>query len=282
MTILLDWNTPSPTPSTFFTNAGVLQAVGGGTIGASSPSGVGTSIMAVTDPLTGSGLVAKMYMTDADPLTAGGQRCEIADSGFDELGSECWYAFSFYLPPDFAPTTPMVVFQMHQQPDTTPADNASRPEVIIGYTDGTTLTIENGYDATATTTTGPNTWTRRTITKAPIIAGTWTDVVMHALWSGTAGTGKLDFWINRRKIFRESNQINALNDVPGRGGHGPYFKQGVYDYYHAGNFGAVTVYHKPLIKGDSAYTTFDQFMTACGTPERFELESVCIPRTALS
>lgn len=282
MTILLDWNKPSPTPSTFFTNAGVLQAVGGGTIGASSSSGVGTSIMAVTDPLTGSGLVAKMYMTDADPLTAGGQRCEIADSGFDELGSERWYAFSFYLPPEFLPATPMVIFQMHQQPDTAPADNADRPEVILGYTDGVNLFIENGYDAVATTTAGPNTWTRRAIAKVPISYGKWIDVVMHAVWSGTDGSGELDFWINRRKIFFEKNHINAMNDAPGRGGHGPYFKQGVYDYYHDGNFGSVAVYHKPLIKGDAEYATYDQFMAACGTPERFELEYVCIPRTALS
>ena len=109
---------------------------------------------------------------------------------------------------------------------------------------------------------------REALWKMPLVTGRWINWVLRADWNYTTG-GALRIWRDRRMVYNESGFRNCYNDVLGL-----YPKLGV--YVPLGLSAATpsrTVYHKGVVTGDNAYSTFDAFMAAAGSTDT-ELESV--------
>lgn len=159
-----------------------------------------------------------------------------------------------------------VIWQLHEKSDTTPADTAIEPPIWMIDDGFGNWSLRNHY-ATATQTT-INNCTRRELIRIPRRLNVWEEFTIYIKESWTAG--EITIWHNNNRIFEEINQPNCFNNDPSRGGSFNFIEYGVYGA-KAGQVKKRTIYHKGTQIGDEAYTTYDQFMIACGSTNREEL-----------
>ncbi len=230
-----------------------------------------TRITLTPDP-AGSGVqVGKFTLLDSDAA----HRAEVFPSPnvTRDFGTVYWYAWEYYLPADFKMSLPgetaTVLCQVH---DVDVAAIPRHPSFAVDTKAGIVY-VRNANDTFDTSSD-------RVLAQWPIVLGSWEQLVLKVSWSFTPGAGELTVWRNRRKVFWETAHLNTWTESPSAN-NAPYFKEGTY-IPQPYTYGSQTTYHKGVVVGDSAYSTFDQFMTACGTPDRYELEPIVIRSTALS
>ena len=257
-------------------NGTILRTASGGN--AVTNAGIPGYIDLVADPAGTGETVMRSRTTRSDANTYGAPRTEIGlNTDALPFPTERWYSWSIFLPEDWEiNTTEETIWQVHNYPDTSPAEaSVAIPPTMGMYTttDGR-LRVENVYDANATTTSGSP--TVRNLFYTSLDRGQWTDWVLHAVWSATAGTGTLRFFKNRRLIFSETNHINTYNDATARGGLGPYMRMGTY-YWSAQAGGTIEeriAYYKGFRVGDDT----SSFAEVTGTTQ---LETVSAVNAAL-
>jgi hypothetical protein len=255
MTIVADYRL---TVNGDFSAYNQLQCNGSTPAGTSVPQGVAGFIEKSNySPDGGPAVPIKFQLRNSDPTTAQGIRSEyIAQT--DAIGSERWYYWRTYIPAgSWKDSEQMTIMQIHDTPD---GGDAGKEPTIRMYTDGKFIVVRNCYDPNATTTS--NSATARDLCKIPFAYNTWIDLVLHAVWSATAGSGTTEVYANRRLVFKETSHINCANDTVGG-----YFKAGIYDYSHVSNFAPKLCYGQGVVIGDSAYATFAAFMAAIGVSD---------------
>lgn len=229
-----------------------------------------TRITLVPDP-AGSGVqVGKFTLLDSDAA----HRAEVFPSPnvTRDFGTGYWYSWEYFLPSDFkfggSGETSTVLCQVH---DVDVAATPRHPAFAVDTKAGV-IYARNANDTFDNTSD-------RILAQWPIVLGSWEHIVLNVSWSFTPGVGYMTVWRNRRKVFWETAHINTWTESPSAN-NAPYFKEGTY-IPQPYSYGSQTTYHKGIVVGDSSYATFDQFMSACGTPDRFELEPICISRASL-
>lgn len=178
---------------------------------------------------------ARIELRKSDPLVAGNHRSEIKrgtgvangsvplPQGYSlpigHLGSEVWWGWSVYIPPDwefepeYAPETIMQV-----------AQGGRSPVFSLGIDGGNFYTETRfGYGAQ-----GAASITTLVTSSTPITRGVWTDWVVHAKWSG-GSDGVLQIWKNGIQIVNRTGPT-AYSDWPPN----PYPKWGIYKWSWSG------------------------------------------------
>jgi len=243
-----------------------LQANGVDTTGFASPTGVSGRLELMLDPYGSGDQVCRHTLYDTDAEAAAGQRSEYYYQPAGALPKTLWYWFAIFIPADWDSSKRMVIMQQHDTPDG--GDSTTRTPTMIGYLDTNRLIyLPNSYDPNAVSTPHPN-FNRLCLATDPAF-GRWQEWVMKVGWSCVPGAGTLDMWIDRRKVYVETAQINTYNDTAL-----PHVKQGVYDYYHVSGFGTRRMYSKGVLVSDTAHASFNAFMTEAGWPSKTELEMV--------
>ena len=243
----------------------LFQTLGSlGNDGANYVSGYsGNTPQAIQDPTgAGYGLVGRFFMNTGD------HRCE-NDGSVDRdptFGIEYWTRWMIYIPSDWTQVPEKLTFlQIHEQPDTTPADYVGQAQIIGGIRKDRIYIRNNFYEGD----TVPNlsSITSRLLVDAPLsdYLGKWLEVVMRAKWSYTQN-GLLEFYFNGVPVFRESERSNAFNNSTLRGGGDSYHKLGLYD--DEGNTTANNyVLHRGMQRG-IGYASYDEFVADCGSATR--------------
>lgn len=219
----------------------------------------------VADPTGAAGNVLRAHMAQGDTLAGGSYRSEVSTYSIRAaIGSRAWYWFETYIPEDWIPDSKLAtIWQVHDIADG--GDNSARKPPFECLIDGSELEFAS---AAATGDADDTPVYRDALWKMPLVTGRWIQWVLRADWNYTTG-GALRIWRDRRMVYNESGFRNCYNDVLGL-----YPKLGV--YVPLGLSAATpsrTVYHKGVVTGDNAYSTFDAFMAAAGSTDT-ELESV--------
>ena len=249
-----------------------------GSLSISPVQEIGNNVVLVTNPTNSSETVVKLafdwdndthYIADGSvrsmllPITPTAAD-PIVDWGGGSTTARRWYRFSF-LTTGWDRETRVrdasqfcVIWQLHDQADT--GDNYVEPPLWVvdsgtGYWD-----LYNTYDANAVTNT--STRTHRLLCRIRQTAYKWEEFVIYMKPSWTSGD--LTVWYDQRKIFSETGIPNCFNHLPARGGSYNYTEYGVYGG-KTDQLLSRTIYHKGSQIGDEAYTTFNQFMSACGS-----------------
>ena len=220
-------------------------------------SGVAGTFDFVPDPIAGSARnCLKMTIANADAPTYGGIRAEIipyinrAATVKIETPRDVWIAFEVMIPRSLAAwqdtaTNPMVFFQLHDWPD---AGDVVRSPTLHAYLDQGTprrVVVSNTYDAANPSTS--TSYTEETVASFATPFGQWTSFVVHINQQHDS-TGRLEVWMNGRKIVDKTGLTAANDAVLG------HIKGGAYDYDHVGTLGTRTIYHSGFVVGDSAET----------------------------
>lgn len=224
------------------------------------------------------GTALLMSVLPEDAVTAFGHRTEllpatttggttvdyvgIADWGGAYSTKERWYRVQFKIPKfdtSFLAdvNTWLVVTQLHQSPDTNPADvNASPPISIHVTKDG----IEIKNIATAATISTSNNTTTRILYKDTLTFDTWYDFTINVKWSWTS-LGKITIWKNRKKVYEDIGAMNSPNNDVSRGSIGTYAKFGIYTKYPMTDYTkqVLKIYHRGIIVGDETTQFKDMF-----------------------
>lgn len=243
-----------------------LQANGVDSTGNSLPAGVSGRLEIVTDPARSGERVVKHTLYPTDIETATGLRSEYYYQPAGSLPKTLWYWFALYMPDTWDTDKRFVVWQLHDTPDG--GDSSTRTPTMVGYLDADRkIYVPNSYDTVASSPAHPN-YDRTPLVVKPTF-GRWQEWVVKVNWSAVAGAGSFDVWVDRRKVYWESSQINTYNDAAL-----PHVKQGPYDYYHLGDFGVREMYSKGVLVSDTAHANFTAFMAEAGWSSKTELEQV--------
>lgn len=250
-----------------------------GVLGVSPVVQVPGNLDLVADPLGSGGTVARMAFVRNDPQFVDASLRHmllpitptaadpITDWGGGSATSRRWYRFAFMHAPwveevqTLTSSTLLVVFQIHDQADT--GDTYVEPPLWLKDDGFGGWELWNYSDPNAVTSIG--TRAARLLCRIKKRPWTWFEFVVYAKWSWTSGD--LRVWLNGNRIFQETGIANCFNHLPARGGS--------YNYLEYGAYGGKTtqkrdreVWHKGVQIGDEAYSTFDDFMIACGSPIR--------------
>lgn len=154
--------------------------------------------------------------------------------------------------------------QLHQVPDTSPADTAGlNPTLSLQLRKNTDRypigrwrwAIVRNTDPTATVTAYNEALHANEVCSWPFVAGQWEDVhIVCAPWSYSSA-GNMTVYRNRRPVFVEAGAGNCPNNAPSRGGGGMYCKMGLYTYFDHD----FEVYHRGIIIGDHESTFADMY-----------------------
>ena len=242
----------------------------------STNTGSGITQEAITDPTgSGYGTVGKFG------LSVGDKRCELSGHVDRDptFGTDYWTWISVYVPATWQVADDKILwFQIHEQPDTSPADYVGEAQ-LIATIEGRRVRIENNFDVDAQTVAFADI-TSRVLCDWPLddFLGRWTDIVIRVTWSVTSG-GALRIWRNRRQVFQDAATNNAYNNAAARGGDDPFHKLGIYRTDSGNATVANYLLHRGLKRG-TGYSTFDTFMAACGSSDT-ELEGFVTSRVSL-
>lgn len=212
-------------------------------------TGGGAAITVVTDPITGSGSVAKCA------LGVGDTRAELScQSNRDPLGAQLWYTWECLIPADYVQNSEqMVIMQVHEEPDTSPADYSGFPQ-FAQFIQNDRVYFRNSYDANTQSTSG--TLQTRGLCSVPLadVIGRWVRWTVNVRWDWDTD-GYLHIYLDRRRIFTEPAKANAIKHASARGGNDPYMKMKI-GYYGVGGAATVAnhVFHRGLKRGDSSET----------------------------
>lgn len=153
------------------------------------------------------------------------------------------------------------IWQLHDQKDNSP-DVYVEPPLWLIDNGQNAWELWNTYDPNQNTSDG--TKTRRLITSFPRILGQWEDIVIWMKPSWTSGALKV--WRNGTLIFTETGVPNCFNHQIANGGS--------YNFIEYGAYGGKSIqtrdreiYHRGCQVGDESYSTFNAFMTACGSTQ---------------
>lgn len=218
-------------------------------------------------------------------LSAGDKRCELSGHVDRDpaIGTDYWTWTEFYIPPDWvSPSMEIIVYQVHEQSDTAPADVVGRAQLIVGVS-GNRVRIQNAYHA-ATQTVALSQITNRVLCDWPLAdsLGRWTSIVTRTRW-GTNNDGSIEVYRNRRRIFAETGRSNAYNNAVARGGNEQgYHKIGVYNDTSAVLDRPLHVLQRGIRRGlTSEFPTYNAFMAGCGSALT-ELEPQVFSRGAMA
>lgn len=158
------------------------------------------------------------------PHALGSFRSEIARPPVP-MGSEYWYGFSIYLPPDWQ-VDPQgnILAQWHAIIDQTKTtktkgDSKGFPPVSLAVENGNWV-LKIHWNTQGDASSGPG-YGSRTIKLGDIKTGVWTDFVMHAKWSH-GSDGLVQLWQGGQQVVNYTGP-DEYNDK-----QGPYFKIGIY------------------------------------------------------
>jgi hypothetical protein len=220
----------------------------------------------------------------------------IVSQDLDGTTSRIWYWYSFYMPSDWNPGCPMILMQMHQTtlisgPVVEAPDSLDPPFV---------LTTDQNYNWTfsprinkltfsqaETRTTSSDGINRDgqnpsqlidiarypTHTISPLPLGRWVELVMSITCANTDAIGKMDMWIDRRKVFTSSRR-NTFSKIYGLSIHNGLYAYGKPKAASATNtlLNPTTLYVKGSVISTTNHANFNAFMTELGWAAKVELE----------
>lgn len=240
---------------------------------------------ALTTAPNGSGeTVCRFTKFAADPGISAGPKVQLAPpftteerdpiSNWDgESSSRRWYRFKVCLAPDFVFEAPwgdppgsqrLVLFQIHDTADTSPADyDTSPPLWLIIEPDGWFAFKNTSCGASQTTSSN---FTVRTVCRVRLEPGIPAEFVLYARWAHD-DTGELSIWQDRRLLYTETGVANCKDDDPARGGSGLF---SLLCCYCLSDQIDRTVYHWGLQIGDESYADYAAFAAACGAGSELE------------
>lgn len=141
------------------------------------------------DPLARSRWSARFELRHGEPPVSGSIRCELSDG--DQQFDEGWYGFSIFLPsdvwdaPDTADERGEILVQWHHYNPTMPlAPSYGSPPLAILTRFGCWYVSQH----VSASSTNPDTPIGKYGT------GTWTDWVVHAVWSPSPAYGQVQVW----------------------------------------------------------------------------------------
>lgn len=220
----------------------------------------------------------KMNVTPSDLITANGHRTELipatatASGVTDFVGiadwtgqenTERWYRFSFMLPEfdtswlNSGFSTWLVITQLHQDPDDTPADVVASPPIAFEIKDN--KIVVTNFTCTDTITTNANR-AYRELYSTPLQFNKWYDFVVNVKWSWT-NRGKVRIWSDRKQVYHDIAAVNCANNDPSRGSNGNYAKIGIYTHYPMNDYynKPLVIYHRGMIVGNESCSFSDMF-----------------------
>jgi hypothetical protein len=210
----------------------------------------------VDDPLGERGNVLKAYLVNGD-TASGGIRAELSMTPEDSPSTSLrWYRFATLIQSSTwggLSGNETTIWQSHDRPDG--GDPARRPPIELMIVDGGywKWRVAGGDD--------PADATNLDLVDDDVALydfGQWVDWVMLVQY-GYDGTGDIKIWKDSRAVLNISNKAIGYDDVEGNSS-----KIGLYIPSGMGSIASRTCYHTGIQLGES-YSTFDQFMVACGS-----------------
>lgn len=240
-----------------------------------APDGSGDTVARftrfVTDPTTGAGPKVQLAPgsttvspTVYDPITnwAG------STDGVLNANSRRWYRFKFMLPSDFVfeewsgGSQRLVVFQIHDRTDTSPADVGHSPPLWLIVNADHTFSFSISSSAAA----DDSGFVVRDTARIKVVPGVPVEIVLYIKWAWD-NTGALTIWRDRRKIWDEAGKANCFNNATARGGSGNH---AILACYTPADLIDRTVYHWGLQIGDETYANYAAFAAAAGAGPELE------------
>ncbi len=174
----------------------------------------------------------------ADPLTAGGQRAEVAMAA-ESFATPVWYVWEMYVPSSWPRTGhPYTVMQIHDTPDA--GDSVIVwPNVEMMIKDDTLL-VKIGNDFT-----NKGVSASKDLLTVPMLFDRWVQCAVFADWRKADSAGFLEIYFNRQLVDRRYGIQSSYNDLVG-----PYMKLGVYDCLHYGDFGTLEAFYRNVVVRD--------------------------------
>lgn len=235
----------------------------------------GNSPTIASSPARGGTKSMKSYLNRATSPKS--FRTEVSSGGHVDIlpGGEYWYAFSVYLPSDYATDNIWeMVAQWHNVPDQSKGEatdlnpplslNSANGEWMISTIwDSRILTLKSSYEG------------KERFYLGPYKKGVWTDWVFHMKWSPFSD-GLLQVWQDGKLVVNKKGGL-AFNDVVG-----PYMKLGIYKGWSdrtspVGNVSQRTLYHDDVVVASKGATYNDVApsnakLAAPATPAAFRKE----------
>ncbi|WP_127501034.1 polysaccharide lyase [Actinoplanes solisilvae] len=163
----------------------------------------------VPEPVRAGGASARFELRRGDPAVNHSTQADLSTQ-FEPRGAERWYAFSFYLPSDWArDRTPEILAQFHQH-----YQLDGEPPLAIAISDGE-WELQTARDGHSDVT---RVGAYRT--------GAWTDWLVHARWTPDR-TGILQIWRDGKPVPGFGNR-RGPNTY--RSKYGIYLKVGLYKW----------------------------------------------------
>lgn len=243
-----------------------------GLTGYGQETGNAAGLTLVADPAGAPGNVLRAYMAQGDAVAGGSYRSEISTYNIKAaIGAVSWYWFETYIPADWVDGGNWAtIWQIHDTADG--GDVGGRHPPIECIIDGSQLVLSS---AAATADADDTSVERHGIWRMTTPKGRWVSWVLKADWRYTTA-GALTLWRDQRLVYQETGKRNCYNDVVGL-----FPKFGI---YVPNNLNVAipnrTVFHRGMVTGDSAYSSFNAFMAAAGTSQ-IELEAVMFRGSAV-
>ncbi len=190
------------------------------------PQFVHDDIQIVESPVRAGRYAARFSLAPGDnPLGDDGERAELLRTGFEDEGTESWWAWSTYFPTDFAAeqgSNAWTIFA-HWVSIGDPFVGCSPPLVLDVSADGKEslrLLVRGGAPKlSGSTCSAPP--TKRFIL-ATLSRERWYDFVMHVVWSADATQGEVQLWLDGREVVPLTRVATLF------AGAGVYPKLGLY------------------------------------------------------
>lgn len=194
--------------------------------------------------------------------------------------SRRWYRWKVMLSPDFqfeewdGSTLKLILWQVHDNADDD--DYVTTPPIWMQVKNDGYFWFDITSCADALTTGAPVNYTRRTYPRVRLVPGVPAEFVLWARFAYDTD-GEMKIWQDGRLIWSESGVANCFNNIAARGGGAMY---NVLNVYCPSDAIDRTVYHWGSQIGDEEYTTFNEFMVACGS-DAVELEPFVTPGVSI-
>jgi len=178
----------------------------------------------VESPVRSGRYALKVTLRKDDPPVKNSLRAELRMKSA-RFGTDFWYEFSVYVPPDWRPISDKVTFaQWHATPDRLLGEK-SRPPPLSFEIVGDEFHLKGDWDSSLISTS----WFHRSsnigktvLWSSPLVSGRWIDWAVRVRWSYEED-GILELWKDGEMVFQRSGP-NTFNDILA-----PYFKIGVYN-----------------------------------------------------
>lgn len=233
-----------------FSRYRALEANGILVKGKSMPDGISAHLEQVSDPAGSGKSVMRATSLKGDKRTSGGFRSELS-TVIDPIGSERWYAWSYYLPREWKNIKKeIIIAQVHSIADVGECNTRNPPLAFLAGNQK--LKLVNAFDFDKITCPSHRKavalvdFERRKLISWPLETEKWVSLVLHVKWAAD-DTGFLELWKDGVLIFQEKNHINTFNDE-----RGVWYKTGIYDW--SNNPESISVYSTGVKIGDEKET----------------------------